>query len=172
MIIFLIAIPLFCLGQNKGFNDWTENEKANYVSGKQKPEISREILFYKYINFDYVLKDTFVTRIEKRLLAFDTLFYSFRNTIDSIGIENLEAKPIRFYKNHKIYEPFDEEKAMKSISGRKMYARDLNVFAYFRKEDPENPLGTLLFDHESNRLVAWILIKQGKYGYFLTFNLF
>ena len=53
-----------------------------------------------------------------------------------------------------------------------MYAKDDNVFAYFRKEEPENPLGVLLFESETDKLAAWIMINQGGYGYFLTFNLF
>lgn len=180
LVIFLIFIPFFCLGQSNDLKDWTENEKANYktlkelahyVNGKEKSEISREILFYKYIEFNYVLKDTSITRIEKRIQAFDTLFYSFRNTIDSLGVENLDVKPIRFYKNHKIYKPFDGKKAKKSVSGKKMYTRDSNVFAYYRKEDPGHPLGTLLFDEKSHKLIAWILVNQGGYYYFLSFNL-
>ena len=80
---------------------------------------------------------------------------------------------MRFYKNHKIYEPFDEDKAkLKALGGEKMYAKDDNVFAYFRKEEPENPLGVLLFESETDKLAAWIMINQGGYGYFLTFNLF
>lgn len=128
LITVLISIPLLCLEQNKNSDNWSENEKANYnllkelaeyVNEKEKSEISREILFYKYIEFDHVLKETSMTRIEKRLQAFDTIFYFFRNKIDSLGMENLDVKPIRFYKNHEIYERFDEEKAMKSVSSKR-----------------------------------------------------
>ncbi len=78
---------------------------------------------------------------------------------------------MRFYKHHKIYKPFDEQQIKESISGEKMYKKDKNVFAYYRKEYPENPLGALLFEPETNKLVAWIMINQGGYKYFLTFNL-
>jgi hypothetical protein len=53
-----------------------------------------------------------------------------------------------------------------------MYTKDSNVFAYYRKDEPENPLGTLLFESGTDKLAAWIMINQGGYKYFLTFNLF
>lgn len=129
-------------------------------------------MFDKYVYFDYVLNDTNIVRKEKRLAKFDTIFYYFRKTVDSLGFKNLDAKPIRFYKNHKIYNPFDEKRTkLKTVGGKKMYTNDANVFAYYRKEDPENPLGVLQFEGTSNKLGSWILINQGGYHYFLTFSL-
>ena len=181
LILVFLASSNFCHGQKISTDNWTENEKAqyvkltelaNYVYKKKKSEISKDSLFENYIYFDNVLNDTVTERRERRIVAFDTLFYYFRKTVDSIGLKNLDAKPVRFYKNHKIYEPFDEEKAeLKTVGWKKMYARDDNVFAYFRKEEPENPLGVLLFEPETGKLGAWIIINQGGYRYFLTFNL-
>ena len=178
--LFLLTTS-FGIGQNKISENWTENDKAqysklkklaNYVYKKEKSEISKDSLFENYVYFENVLNDTVTERRERRIVAFDTLFYYFRKTVDSIGLENLDAKPVRFYKNHKIYEPFDEEKAeLKTVSEEKMYAKDDNVFAYYRKEEPENPLGVLLFEPESDKLGAWIMINQGGYRYFLTFSL-
>lgn len=169
------------IGQNNSSEKWTKNDKdqysnlkqlAHYIYKKEKPEILKDILFENYIYFDNVLNDTLTQRREKRIAAFDTLFYFFRKTVDSIGVANLDAKPVRFYKDHKIYEPFDKEKSKhKTIGGEKMYAKDDNVFAYYRKEDSENPLGVLLFEPESDKLVAWIMLNQGGYKYFLTFSL-
>ncbi|MEE9432152.1 MAG: hypothetical protein V3V16_13970 [Melioribacteraceae bacterium] len=167
-------------GQNMSSENWTENELAqyskltelaNYVYKKKKTEFSKDSLFEKYIYFDYVLKDTVSERKEKRLVAFDTIFHYFRKNLDSIGIKNLDAKPVRFYKNHKIYEPFREDIAKETVGGEKMYTKDANVFAYYKKEEPKNPLGVLLFEPETDKLVAWIMINQGGYKYFLTFNL-
>jgi len=167
---FLILTSFSCFSQSNGFDDWTVNEKANYkkltelakyINGKEKSKISKDLLFEKYILFDYVLKDTIATRKEKRIQTFDTLFYYFRKQIDSVGIGNLDAKPIRFYKDNEIYKPF--EKQLAEI--------EPNVFAYFEKSEPENPKGTLWFDPKTNKLIAWILINQGGYRYFLTFNL-
>ena len=167
-------------GQNASSENWTKNELAqysklielgNYVHNKKKSEISKDTLFKRYIYFDNVLNDVDSERKENRIQSFDTLFYFFRNTVDSIGFKNLDAKPVRFYKNHKIYEPFKKEIAKETVGGEKMYTKDTNVFAYYRKEEPENPLGTLLFEPETDKLCAWIMIDQGGYKYFLTFNL-
>lgn len=167
---FLIWTTFSCISQRNEFAHWTENEKANYknlaelaryINGKVKSEISNDLLFEKYILFDYVLKDTNIIRKENRIQTFDTLFYYFRRPIDSIGIENLGAKPIRFYKGKEIYKPFVEQLA----------EIEPNVFAYFEKRDPKNPKGVLWFDPETNKLISWILIDQGGYRYFLTFNL-
>ncbi len=182
-LLFLIFIPILSFGQihKTAQNDWSVSEKqqysklnelANYIYKKKKGEISKDSLFESYIYFDYVLNDTLTERKEKRLAVFDTLFYAFIKTVDTVGLENLDAQPVRFYKDHKIYEPFDESKAKKSVGGKKMYRKDANVFAYYRKEEPHNPLGTLLFEPETNKLLAWIMINQGGYKYFLTFNLF
>jgi len=178
----ILLSPIIGFGQNEMVENWTENdtaqysnlkELARYVYKKEKSEISKDSLFAKYIFFDNILNDTVSERREGRVAVFNNLFDYFRKTIDSIGWENLDAKPLRFYKNHKIYEPFDEDKAkLKALGGEKMYAKDDNVFAYFRKEEPENPLGVLLFESETDKLAAWIMINQGGYGYFLTFNLF
>ncbi|MCM4164646.1 MULTISPECIES: hypothetical protein [unclassified Arenibacter] len=176
----ILLTTSFGFGQHSSEN-WTENELAqyskltklaNYVYKKDQSEIPRDSLFKYYIYFDNILNDTVVERKEKRIVAFDNLFSFFRKTIDSIGVQNLDAKPVRFYKNHKIYEPFNEEKAESEfVDGEKMYTNDENVFAYFKKEEPENPLGVLLFDPETNKLLAWILINQPGYSWFLTFNL-
>ncbi|WP_302850186.1 hypothetical protein [Polaribacter cellanae] len=44
-----------------------------------------------------------------------------------------------------------------------MYTKDANVFAYFKKEEPENPLGVLQFESTSNKLGSWIFINLGGY---------
>jgi hypothetical protein len=181
LIGLLLLTSSLCLGQKTSAESWTENELAQYtklnelaqyVHNKEKSEISNDSLFAKYIYFDYVLNDTVSERKEERLSKFNGIFDFFVNTVDSIGLKNLGAKPVRFYKNHKIYEPFDKEIAMESVGGKKMYSKDANVFAYYRKEEPQNPLGTLLFEPETDKLIAWIMINQGGYKYFLTFNLF
>jgi hypothetical protein len=181
LIGLFLLVANFGIAQNKVSEDWTDNDKAqyaklkelaNYVYKKEKSEISKDTLFKHYVYFANVLNDTVTERRERRIIAFDGLFDYFRKTVDSIGFENLDAKPVRFYKNYKIYEPFDEEKAeLKTVKGEKMYAKDDNVFAYYRKEEPENPLGVLLIDPETDKLLAWIMINQPGYSWFLTFNI-
>lgn len=180
LIGILLFTSIISFGQNTSSEKWTENELAQYVKlnqlakyvyKKEKSEISKDTLFEKYVYMDYVLRDPETERKEKRLMLFDTIFYSFRKNVDSIGLKDFEAKPVRFYKNHKIYHPFNEAIAKETIGGEKMYISDANVFAYYRKEDPENPLGTLAFEPITSKLIAWIMIDQGGYKYFLTFKL-
>jgi hypothetical protein len=180
LIIIILFTYSFLFGQNINSEIWDENEiaqysklvnLAKYVHNIELSKISKDSLFDKYIYFDYVLNDTLSERRERRLKFFDTIFYRFKKKIDSIGLENLDAKPVRFYKKHKIYQPFDKEIAQKSVGGEKMYTQDSNVFAYYKKKEPDNPLGTLLFEVVTDKLVTWIMINQGGYKYFLTFNL-
>lgn len=185
--IILIGIMLFTsgfsFGQNNNSEIWTEQDKAQYkilknlayyVYKKDKSEISRDTLFSKYIFFDYIITDTTRTK-EYLIFAFDSLFTYFQKTVDSIGVDNLDAKPVRFYKNHKIYKPFDEEQCIQRElgTGKKMYVSDDNVFAYYRKDDPENPLGVVVMESISNRLLAWILLnKSDRFYFFVHFKLF
>ena len=179
LVILLLFVNLSSFGQETNAI-WDKNEVsqysklvelAKYVSKKELSEISKDTLYKKYIFFEHYMKDTVYERKNRRIMLFDTVFYHFKKTIDSIGVDNLDAKPVRFYKKHKIYEPFERETAKQSISGEKMYTQDTNVFAYYKKDEPENPLGVLLFEPLTNKLVSWILIDQGGYKYFLIFNM-
>ena len=98
-------------------SDWTTNELTqyktlqklgSYVYKKEKDELSRDSLFTQYIYFEHLLKDPDTARKDRRVQAFDTIFDFFRQTVNKIGLENLDAKPIRFYKDHEIYKPFDK----------------------------------------------------------------
>ncbi|NJM80797.1 MAG: hypothetical protein HC854_16485 [Flavobacterium sp.] len=137
LILIIINLGFEKINQTNNIDNWSQNDKnqytkltalANYIYQKENSEISKDSLFKKYIFFDNVLNDTVQERKERRILAFDTLFYYFKKKVDSIGLKNLDAKPVRFYKNHKIYEPFNEEKAkQKTVGGAKMYEKDDNV---------------------------------------------
>ncbi|WP_411030636.1 hypothetical protein [Spongiimicrobium sp. 3-5] len=151
-----------CLSQNEKIYYQNIKALAMYAVETEKSGISRDTLFEKYIEFDYVLNDTLMTRKQQRLAYFDNLFDIFRRKIDSMGIENLDAKPLRFYQNHDIYKPFK-----KGLS-----KSEPQVLVYFKKENPKNPLGTLLFDLNMKKLLAWIFLRQGENeGFYLTFDL-
>ncbi len=69
--LVLVVFPAFCYGQTQRFEKWTSNEQAQYenllhlaqyVSGKEKDDISNGYLFENYIYFDNVLTDTLATR--------------------------------------------------------------------------------------------------------------
>ncbi|WP_452600844.1 hypothetical protein [Pontimicrobium sp. MEBiC06410] len=169
--LILVLISSYGYSQEQDFSNWKDHEVkkyeklkalAHYVNNKKTNEISKDTLLKRYIYFDYVLNDTLKNRKEKRIQKFDTLFSFFRKPIDSLGINNIDVKPIRFFTNHDIYKPFKNQ--LKAI--------EENVFVYFKKGNPNEPLKCLLFENETNKLAAWILLDQGGYNYFLTFNLF
>ncbi|MGB5819372.1 MAG: hypothetical protein WBG90_07785 [Saonia sp.] len=173
MKYFIIGILMFFQAncQENNQKDWTSDEKrryenlkklAQYTYQKDDSQISEQILFEKYIELDYVLNDSNKKRSQSRLKYFDGYFRSFRKTLDSIGIENLDAKPMRFYKENELFKYF-----IKSQKDNLPY-----VMAYYLKSDPENPLGTLLFDPNSDKLLSWIFLRQGETsGFYLTFDL-
>lgn len=128
IIMILLLNTFSSFGQKIIEENRTENEKqqykklielAKYTENKKKSEISKDTLFKKYVYFDYVLNDTNTERKEKRLAQFDTIFYHFKKTVDSLGFKNLDARPVRFYKNHKIYKPFREDIAKETVGGEK-----------------------------------------------------
>ncbi|WP_293297902.1 hypothetical protein [Allomuricauda sp.] len=167
LFITFTLIPVVVFSQKD--EEWNAKELEYYKTIKglsdyivTSVKISKDTLFDKYIFFDNVLDDTNSERKKRRIRAFDTIFHHIPSTIDSIGIENLDAKPIRFFKTHKIYEPFE-----KNLKG---FEKD--VLVYYLKDDAENPLGYLLFEENSSKLASWILLNQGDQGwFFLTFNL-
>lgn len=181
ILILLLLASSISFAQNDTIEKWSKNEiaqyktlknLAKYVTTTKSVDISNDTLFIEYIYFDYVLKDPDKERKIRRIQAFSDLFPKFKNIVDSIGIQNLDAKPVRFYKDNKIYEPFKMENAKETIGDKKMYTKDENVFAYYKKNQPDEPRGTLLFEPSTNKLLAWVLIDQGGYHYFLIFNLF
>jgi hypothetical protein len=167
LIISLLMSPLIKAQESK--DTWTDAEKKYYEVLKSfcqylksDNEYSRDLVLERFVEFDYVLNDTSVTRIERRKIQLDTLVLQFVKYIDLIGLENLDAKPLRLYSPiHKIRLPFNGE--LGDISNE--------VFAYYRKDSEDYPIGTIWFNKKNSKLLSWILINQGGYYYFLTFNL-
>ncbi len=165
--LILVLNSFLGFGQSR---KWSHDEKEMHINIKSlcdyvvenKGRLSKDTLFQKYIYFDYILNDTLESRRDSRIKSFDTLFYPFRHYLDSIGLENLDAKPIRFFKRSKIYKPFKNYELKKLTP---------DVFVYYFKSSPKVPRGTLFIDRKTKKLVAWILINQGGYYYYLTFNL-
>jgi len=154
-------------------NDWTTDEQKFYTTMKLLCEhfkdktydtTQRDFVFKEFVYFDNILGDTSKTRMQKRIQWFDGLFYQMTHFIDSVGLVNLEAKPTIYFANNKIFfEPYDK-------------GGELNEFlpftlTYFDNRKPNEPIGTLLFEPKTHKLLAWIIINQGGYRYFLTFNL-
>jgi hypothetical protein len=167
LVILILMSSLVKAQENK--NTWTDAEKKYYEVLnnfcqylKSNNEYSRDLIFERFVEFDYVLNDTSVARIESRKVQFDTLVLQFDKYIDLAGLENLDAKPLRLYSPiHKIRLPFNNQ--LGDISNE--------VFAYYRKGSEDHPIGTIWFNKENSKIISWILIYQGGYYYFLTFNL-
>lgn len=166
LIYLLLAICV--LGQKPG---WTKDEElyykttkdlCDYLHNNKYDTSQRDFIFKNYVYFDYVLNDTSAIRIKSRIEYFDKLFPLFQHFIDSVGLTNLDAKPASYFKSDTdFYKPFtDDIKDLESMT-----------LAYFDKRRPDEPIGTLLFEKKTHKLGAWILIDQGGYYYFLTFDL-
>ena len=154
--LFFTLLILNIYGQENPDN-WSAIEKemyqnlkslAYYTTDHKLDEIFNDTILNRYI-VDY-------DRNSERTKFINDSFIYFKKTIDSIGIENLDAKPIRFYKNFEIYAPFKKEQMEE-------YAP--YTFAYYNKKNPEKPIGSLLFSRESHKLVAWILLRLGDHNY-------
>jgi hypothetical protein len=148
-------------GSEKEYHNTLENLCKYLVSHKDSLDM-RNPDIQQYILFDYVLTDTSIERKKRRIPYINDLLAKFAHFVDSMGVSNLDAAPVRFYKNDSnYYRPFNKNIAeLAPLS-----------FAYFSKSKKGKPLGYLLFDDKSNKLISWILINQGGYYYFLIFNL-
>ncbi len=172
LLSFFLSIPLPAQSQS----EWSRDERiyykslknfSKYISKTSKEKISRDKVFKRYFQFDYVLKDTNQSRIDDRKIKFDKLLGSFKEYIDSVGVKNLDAKPIRFFeKNEQFRSQYKEIE-------KKFSAAMPRIFLYYNKNEPDNPIGPILFDEPSRsyKILSWILIDQGGHLYFLFFNI-
>ncbi|WP_147415972.1 hypothetical protein [Ulvibacterium marinum] len=162
-LFFFFFCILNLFSQEEDFRDWLPHEVeyyknlkglAEYVNARDKSDISKDTLFKKYI---YVDSDTLKHKgTLYDMENFDTIFSFIPATIKKVGIQNLDAKPLRFYKQHEIYRPF--QSALKRVVPF--------VMVYYRKERPDEPLGTLLFEPKTHKLHSWILLSQGDSGWY------
>jgi hypothetical protein len=135
---------------------------CKYVDNKKINELPLDTLFKKYIYFDYVLSDTSAERKDRRLQIFPSVLESFQHNIDSIGADNIEARPISYYeKDAEFFEPFTLQ----------LKDEIPDVLAYYKKGQKDKPIGTILFERKTGKIVAWIIINQGGYYYYMIFNL-
>lgn len=168
--ILLLIVTHTTFAQNK---TWTKDEKEFYSTikslcehfkGKRYDTTQRDIVFKDFVYFENIINDTSKTRVAGRIKVFDDLFYKFTNYVDSVGLENLDAKPIRFFSDNKtFFKPFDKGGELNHLLPF--------TLVYFDKRRRNEPIGTLLFEPKTHKLMAWIIINQGGYCYFLTFNI-
>ena len=115
-----------------------------------------------YLDFPPAPTDHSTPKDAERLKAFGILISQFKHFIDSVGLDNIDAKPAQYWSNDSIaYTPF--------LKGVK--ESPLNCLGYFNKRSPQKPYGYLLFNPESGKLISWLLLNQGGYYYFFQFNM-
>lgn len=168
--LLLLILTTAAFGQTK---NWTRDEQGFYIKMKALCEYfkdrtydttQREFIFREYVYFDNILADTSKKKIQERIKWFDGLFYQMTHFIDSVGLENLDAKPTIFFKdNSAFFKPYDKDGELNELLPL--------TLTYFDKRKPDEPIGTLLFESKTHKLLAWVIINQGGYRYFLTFNL-
>lgn len=153
--------------------DWTTEEKANYKTIKELctyyqtrayDTTQRNFLFDQFIYFENILQDDSLARVQSRLRKFDGLFGRLLHFVDSVGLEHLDAKPTRFFSSDsEYYIPFEQD--------GDLYEAVPHCLTYFDRRRPKEPIGTLIFEENTHRMFAWIVINQGGGHYFLTFSL-
>lgn len=100
-------------------------------------------------------------KTQNRVIYFDMLLCKFSHLVDSVGLKNLDAKPVRFFKNDTtFYKPF-----VKDLEWAKTM-----VLSYYDKRNPQKPGGSLLFDPKSHKFVSRVMLNMESY-LFLTANL-
>jgi hypothetical protein len=151
-------------------NNWTSNDVryqntitnlSKYLTNTPASSISQDSL-KNYIYVDYAKGKTSQVQMEKRSRSADTLIKMLKHFVDSVGYENIDVKPVADFKsNATYYQPFEKE--LKKDAP--------NSLAYFDKSNPSIPLGSLLFDQKTGKLMSWVVINQSGYYYFLTFDM-
>ena len=140
------------LNWSKEENDYysTTKDLCIFLKSAQYDTSKRNFIFDKYIFFNTPKKDISQSKLE----YFDMLFYHFYHFVDSVGLENLDAKPIRYFKSDTtFYKPFQEDLK---------WAEPMTL-AYYDKRQPAKPLGALLYEINSRKLVSWIILNMGGY---------
>lgn len=168
-IILILSTINGCSQVNSKTSFWSKKEKEyyqtlvdlkSYLETNEYSKTSKDSIFEKYVFFDNVLNDTVLDRRERRINTFDSIFKYIPKTLDSIGSENIDFKPIRFYKGEEIYTPFEQT----------LQELESEVFVYYT--DEKKPIGCILFDKKTSKILSWILLKQGDNSwFFLTFDL-
>ncbi len=169
IIVFLlikIFITSTCNAQQ--LENWSANEQrfyktltafCTYITTTK--QFSRDTIFNRYFLFN-TYNNIPVSEYNQRVIAFDSLVLRLKYFIDSTGINNLDAMPLRFFATDK--------KTMLPFTGE-LKQDEPRVFVYFIKTNMTKPLGYLLFDNASGKIISWLLIQQSSRYYFFTFDL-
>ncbi|WP_131536136.1 hypothetical protein [Pedobacter nototheniae] len=164
------CLTIVCFAQT---NDLTEDEKKyiqnarslfEYFDNRAYSSTLRDSVFEKFVYFDNILADSSKTRVNERKILFDRMFPKMLHLVDSVGIKNLVVVPTRFFINDSTYfKHFGKDGELHKLLPF--------ILTYYNKATPDIPMGLLLFEPRTHKLMAWMIINQGGYWYFLTFNL-
>lgn len=153
--------------------DWTADEQANYqtmiglrshFNGYHYDTTERGLVFNRYVYFDNVLHDTSIARERSRVEKFDAMFARMVQAADSIGWENLDARPTReFQRAFTYFKSFTSNEGMRTAIPF--------CLTFYDKRKPESPLGSLLFEPNTHKLRSWVVLCEAEYCYFLTFEM-
>ncbi|MBC6109147.1 hypothetical protein H7U22_01810 [Pedobacter sp. CCM 8938] len=169
IILFLLPSISYCFAQSKTSaeekNYKTMEAMFKYFKNKKYDTTQRDFVFKNFVYFDNVLADTAKNRITGRIKFFDMIFPKIFRYADSVGIENLDLISTSFFKDHtSFYKHFDKDGELNEV-------RPFTLTFYDKRNPKKEPLGALLFEPKTHKLLAWSIINQGGYWYFLTFNL-
>jgi hypothetical protein len=122
----------------------------------------QQYIFDHYVDYPQYDNDTAQKRNAERLTAFGILLTHLKSFIDSVGLNNLDAKPAQFWHNDSLaFAPFTNG----------LVETPTNCLGYFNKQNPQKPYSYLLFDPRSGKLISWLLINQGGKYYFFQFDM-
>ncbi len=151
--------------ETKSYEGWSQDEiaydrtvygLASYIDSMKGKDLLTDTIKNRYFYLDDIMNNPIAEQKARGLASFDWMFSFIPKMIDSVGLENLDVKPLRFYKGTEIYRPF--ERALAKLAPY--------VMVYYDQKNPDNPIGTLLFDPKTHKLQSWILIDQGGSGWY------
>lgn len=154
---------------------------CRYVKKKPLEEIDQARLLRNFLAFEHILSDTTKEQISQRV--FNKLLIDLDTVLDTTQLGNYKAVPWNKYRykenlprmlwedepvTHLFGNPLPDKRVSHMqavIEGKKELE---NIMVCYKKENPGEPLYYFLFD-ERNKIVSWLLIRQGGLHYFLTF---
>lgn len=159
--IYYFAICTLLFFSEKSFaqkNNWTLKEKSMYKTAKAfATELSKGYDSMKRKSFIDKYLVGYFEKDGKKLENFpmlDTLLIMASDFVKENKVENIDARPLRFY-NKEQQKKFDDNGMVKL----KPY-----IFVYYLKSKP-NELAYMLFDDKTKKIKSWILLNIGDYSF-------
>jgi hypothetical protein len=151
------------------------------VKNKPLEKIDQGLLFQKYLGFEHILIDSTKEQISQRV--FNKLLKDLSTVLDTTQLTSYGAVPWNKYsykenlprmlwEDEPLTHLFGEPLPDKSAAHRQAVIEGTKELEYimvcFKKATPQKPLYFFLLD-DRNKIVSWLLVRQGGLHYFLTF---